>query len=303
MSRIYLRMPVQNVAVVEKIVTVYYFEYRKDYRSKGESHDFWEINYVDRGSVVVTCGEEEHTLSKGDLILLPPDRHHTLRADGEKPSSVFIISFEAVSEFLDHMGCRVFTLNQTADNMLNDLVRECRQTYNLPMENLQTMCLSAQKDALPGSQQMVRIRLEMLLIELIRQAMEDHPSSSAQLVSAKTRLEDDIAARIMDILTASLYSQLTLEAIAKKLGYGKTYIASVFRKVYGASIMAYYTQLKIDEAKRMIHDGDLTITELSDKLCFSTPQYFTKCFTRHVGMSPREFKHSINKTWSTVKKR
>lgn len=50
-------------------------------------------------------------LSKGDLILLPPDKHHSVRADGEKPSSVFIISFEMVSEFFDHLGCRVFTLH------------------------------------------------------------------------------------------------------------------------------------------------------------------------------------------------
>jgi len=78
-------------------------------------------------------------LSKGDLIVLLPDKHHSLRADGEKPSSVFIISFEMVSEFFDHLGCRVFTLHDHMSEKLSDLVRECRQTYSLPMPNLQTI--------------------------------------------------------------------------------------------------------------------------------------------------------------------
>ena len=158
-------------------------------------------------------------LSKGDLILLPPDKHHSVRADGEKPSSVFIISFEMVSEFFDHLGCRVFTLHDHMSEKLSDLVRECRQTYSLPMPNLQTMCLSAKEDALPGSEQMVRVRLEILLIELMRFAIERHSASVTQFVSAKSMQDDDIASKIMDILVNSLYNRLTLEDIAEKLGY------------------------------------------------------------------------------------
>lgn len=302
MARIYLRTPVRNVAVVEKIVTVHYFDYRKDYRSRGESHDFWEINYVDRGKVIISCDGVEHELTKGEMILLPANKHHSLRADGEKPSSVFIISFEMVSEFFDHQGCCVLKLHDHISEKLNDLVQECRQTYSLPMPNLQTMCLSAKEDALPGSEQMVRIRLEILLIELIRFIIEQQSGLVTRLMSEKSIQDDDIAAKIMDILVNNLYNRLTLEDIAEQLGYSKTHIVNIFRRVYSTSIMAYYTQLRIDEAKRLLHDGDATIAIISEKMGFSTPQYFSKCFAHHVGMSPREFQSSIKNTWSTVKR-
>ena len=37
---------------ISKIYTVHYFDYSKDYAFPGESHDFWEIVYVDKGEVL-----------------------------------------------------------------------------------------------------------------------------------------------------------------------------------------------------------------------------------------------------------
>lgn len=301
MPRIYLRALVQNVAIVRKIVTIYYFEYEKDYRSTGESHDFWELNYVDRGHVIVACDGEEYTLARGDVILLPPNQYHSLRADGMKPSSVFIISFEVESELLDTLGCILFTLNENTSGELNDLIRQCRQTYNLPMENLPVLCLQVKHDALSGAEQMVRLRLEIFLISLIRLGIDSQLPYDRNPMQINSKEDAVIANKVMDMLISGIYCRLTLDKISMSMKYSKTYIVNAFRKVYGTSIMAYYTQLKIDEAKRLIHDGEATITEVSEILCFSTPQYFSKCFKQHVGMSPKEFKNSVNGTWSTVK--
>lgn len=300
MGRIYLKTPIQNIVSVEKMVSILYFEYQKDYKSKGESHDFWEINYVDRGDLIVGYDGVDFDLSKGDLILMPPNRHHDLRADGKAPSSVFIISFDVESEFLNQLGCSVFHLTDELTETLHAVVRESRKAYNLPMENLPTQCLQINADALPGSQQLLRLHLETLLIGLIRVAI-NNTSQNVSLIPAKMQFDDNIADQMMKLLQSGIYSRLTLKDISKALGYGKTYLVSVFKKVYGVSVMAYYMQLKIDEAKRLIHDGAMTITEISEKLCFSTPQYFSKCFSQHVGMSPRAFKNSVNETWSTVK--
>ena len=37
---------------IKDIVTVHYFEYSKNYKFPGESHNFWEAVYVDRGQVI-----------------------------------------------------------------------------------------------------------------------------------------------------------------------------------------------------------------------------------------------------------
>ena len=38
---------------ITQIITIHYFEYTNTYHFHGESHDFWEFMYVDKGSVIV----------------------------------------------------------------------------------------------------------------------------------------------------------------------------------------------------------------------------------------------------------
>ena len=48
--------------------------------------------------------------------------------------------------------------------------------------------------------------------------------------------------------------------------------------------------LKVMEAKRLIDEEKLNFTEISEKLNFSSPYYFTKVFKKSVGLSPSEYK-------------
>lgn len=297
---VYLRRPLQDVVHVDKIVTIYYFTYDKTYCSHGESHDFWEINYVDRGTIIVTCDGTEHVLSQGDLIVLPPDRHHSLRADGQGPSSVFILSFEAKSAMLEKLGGGVFAMRGALKEQLNAVIRLCGETYVLPMPRVQVQCLEVRADAPIGSQQMLRTSLEQLLIQMLQRAFSPEEADSRRTFASKSQFDDCIAQQIMAMLHEGVYSRLSLEDITRRIGYGKTYLCSIFKKVYSTSIMSCFMRLKIEEAQHLLHEGTLTISEISDRLGFSSPQYFSKCFAQATGMSPRVFSDSVDRTWSSV---
>ena len=55
----YYRYKIENLLVIKKIVTIHYFEFDKNYRFEGESHDFWELLYVDKGNLICHAGERE----------------------------------------------------------------------------------------------------------------------------------------------------------------------------------------------------------------------------------------------------
>lgn len=57
--------------------------------------------------------------------------------------------------------------------------------------------------------------------------------------------------------------------------------------------MHYYNFLKIEEAKRLIREGNCNFGQIATLLQFDTPQYFSMCFKRFVHMSPQEYKKSI----------
>jgi two-component system response regulator YesN len=58
----------------------------------------------------------------------------------------------------------------------------------------------------------------------------------------------------------------------------------------GKTIMGYYTELKINQAKQLLRENELSVREISEKLAFSTPDYFTKTFKRVTGLTPLAYK-------------
>ena len=58
----YIKTKLKKDIVVDSIITIHYFEYMKDFVFHGESHDFWEFLYVDKGSVLVRAGDDQFRL-------------------------------------------------------------------------------------------------------------------------------------------------------------------------------------------------------------------------------------------------
>ena len=76
----YIRTHLKREIVIDSIITIHYFEYMKDFVFHGESHDFWEMLYVDKGSVQVRSGEDTVHLDAGDIIFHQPREFHAIRS-------------------------------------------------------------------------------------------------------------------------------------------------------------------------------------------------------------------------------
>ena len=69
-----------------------------------------------------------------------------------------------------------------------------------------------------------------------------------------------------------------------------TFVENVFRQKLGMPVQAYVTSVKMREARRLIANPNLRISEICYACGFSSPQYFCRTFTATFGLSPREFR-------------
>ena len=56
--------------------------------------------------------------------------------------------------------------------------------------------------------------------------------------------------------------------------------------------MDYLTELRIEEAKKMLMQTDMTVSEISDETGFSDTSYFSKVFLKAVGVSPTHYRRN-----------
>ena len=111
---------------------------------------------------------------------------------------------------------------------------------------------------------------------------------------SKESMENHLVTAVKRYIEERIYENPTLSDICESLGYSKSYLSRLFREQTGGSIANYAVRAKINRAKEMIRDGSMNFSEISDRLAFDNPQYFSRVFKRESKMTPSEFKNSLD---------
>ena len=272
---------------VRGIYTIHYFKYGRHFRFPTEKHDFWEMVYIDGGSARILCDEKETVLTQGQAIFHEPNAEHTICTD-DSFSNAAIISFDCTSRAMKNLKDKVFTFSDKEKNLLGEILKEGSKTYLEKLNDPHLVKMNKRDDAPYASEQIIKNDIENLLIHLLR-GTSDEPIQR----KASTSKTDELAESIISILKSKVYSTVNLDEIAGKLYFSKTYVKNVFRKYTGCSVIQYYIDLKIDEAKKLISRNQYSFTEIADKLCFNSVHYFSRLFKQRTDMSPSEYAKSL----------
>ncbi len=79
--------------------------------------------------------------------------------------------------------------------------------------------------------------------------------------------------------------------LASELGMGRSKLYVRLKEVTGLTPNEFTLKVKLDEAMNLLKsDADLTVSEISFKMGFSSARYFSKCFKSFFGVSPQSVK-------------
>lgn len=85
-------------------------------------------------------------------------------------------------------------------------------------------------------------------------------------------------------------------AVAKKLGFSYESFRKKFRQAVGFAPGRFHLDSRIDRAAALLHQGRHTIKEIAAQLKFCDEFYFSRCFKRRFGQSPRAFRRRVRGT-------
>ncbi len=273
--------------VVSRLANIHYFEFTGKYHTVGDSHNFCELLYIDKGKITVHSENYSGELSDNQLLIHRPNEVHSLTCSTEIAPNVIIIGFECFSEALAPFATTPYTLTTEHKKLLAEIMKEGMNVYAPPydMPNLLDM---QKRDEFPfGADQMIKLKLEAFLITLVRDIQKPVVSIHDK-ISTDSRLSE-----IEQYLNEHYTEKILLDNICFLFGTNKTTLCRNFKREYGSTLLDYCNNLKIREAKALLREAKLSVTEISEQLGFNSIHYFCRLFKIKTGQSPKDYAKSI----------
>ena len=273
-----------NIQVnVKRIANLQYFEFTNHYSTKSDSHNFYELLYIDRGNIYITADNYVGNLAVNQIIIHQPNEKHSLTTSDTIAPNIIIIGFECESDALASFSEKPITLNSEQISSLAKILQEGMSIFKPPYDML-NQAYMPKRDTYPfGADQMIKIGLEAFLINLIRG--QEKETSPQKLYNGA----NNVIEAVHKYISENFCSKLSLDNLCFLFGINKTTLCMNFKNTYGKTIFNYISDLKIKEAKALLRSKKMSITEISEMLGFESVHYFCRTFKKNTGVSPTEY--------------
>ena len=137
--------------------------------------------------------------------------------------------------------------------------------------------------------------------ELVTEDILELKIKELVLLLIKTKNVDSILELITDlyaprtvqlkkVIDTHLYSNLSVDELAKLSNLSLSSFKREFKKTYNDSPQSYINHKKLEKAQALLQSTDLSISDIAYDIGFNDPQYFTRLFTKNIGESPSDFR-------------
>lgn len=249
------------------------------YSFEGEFHNFWEFLILMEGELCTSEDDSVYTLTKNQIIFYKPNSFHYLQAASENVKYM-VISFNAFGNYIDRFADKVLTLSEEQLGYVNEISRMFAD------EGLDPTAMKITKFLKIMSDKPVLYHKFTNIVELLLVSLSESDMPSPKIVENS---ETSLYKKAINTLEDRLYSNITVDALARECSVSTAHLKRIFTKYAGIGVHEYFLQLKILHAKRLLSKG-MSVTEIAEKMSFSSQNYFSIVFKRKVGMSPLQYK-------------
>lgn len=238
----------------------------------------YQLQYVLSGEARYCIEDRHYTTKKGDLILHYPNEEHDVRTIAGVPYVCVSIVF--------HFGDTAFPPLDLLSG-----VHDMGNFENTTVESALTAipALYHQPDSIH------RLRTQSLLMEVLYTLLRTHretQTAGAPSHAGKAKTHANIVL-IRNYITEHYTEEITYKQLEQLTKWSKNYILLKFKEAYAYTPMQYQIQLRIERAKELAIQSNLSITEIAHQVGYSDIHTLGKIFKKKTGLSLSEFCSSL----------
>jgi YesN/AraC family two-component response regulator len=249
----------------------FYSKAENHYRERKNGISQYILIYCTDGEGWFEITGKKQKIYKNQYIIIDKDTAHKYGADYHKPWSIYWIHFsgEKAALFVNHPN-QILNIDLASNSRFRDRILLFEEIfYNLEMgysmENLEyaNICLWHMLGSFRYLSQFRKIK-----------------EVSAQ----------DKVAKSIRFMRTHIDKKLSLEVIANHCGLSVSQYCLLFKKKTSRSPLDYLIHLKIQHASNLLDFSDLRINEISRQTGYEDAFYFSRVFSKIMGMSPKEYR-------------
>lgn len=236
---------------------------KSDYFVERKNSSISAFEYIESGSGFLQVNEKKYAPRAGCVVILPKGSSHRYYTDKNNRWKKRWVVFD--SDILMNLACFYLPDNEYCfENCdLSDLFDEMDEIARRYENDYSSMC-----DAAAVMMYKMIIRVKCVLESNSR----------------------DICKRICADINSYTGGGFSLDMLCDKYGYSKNHIIRIFKEKYGVTPYKYFIDKKIRTAKLYLRNTNLSVEEISNKLGFTDPHYFSAYFKSLNGISPGKYR-------------
>ena len=123
----------------------------------------------------------------------------------------------------------------------------------------------------------------------LRKWFVDKFTESASNISTRSEnRSESVVERAKKYIQDNFRKDISLEDVSQKVDISSYYFSKVFKEETGENFIEFLTKLRMEEAKRLLEESDLSIKEVCSEVGYSDPNYFSRNFKKYAGITPTE---------------
>jgi len=254
----------------------------EDWESPGSQEDrhqhrYWELGYAAEGtSELYAGGGHRFHLSAGSFWSVAADTEHWLRQGPEARHHRLLVGLELPAIVARH-----------SEWNLRSLLREIVVLHEV-YQFEQLFSRIVVEGATPSHYQAAALRLgvDALLLEIVRVGTDGNRRAANGVMHPAV-------SRALNLLQTRFRESWSLERLASESGMSRARLAQLFHRQVGMPIHKVLNKVRVEHARMLLKDSELSIGEIATDCGFATSQHFARIFRQLSGSTAAQYRRDV----------
>lgn len=253
----------------------YYPKANHHFRERKEPINQYVFIYCIDGAGWYRIGKDEYSVSANQYFILPAGIPHAYAANESNPWTIYWIHFKgALAPHYAKDAMQPMDIKPEIHSRISNRINLFEEIFN-------TLKAGYSNENLHYVTSLFHYYLGSL------RYVQQYRKANSSMVD-----DENVVEVAIHYMKENMEKRVTLQDISDHIGYSPSHFSMLFKKKTGHSPLSYFNLLKIQQACLMLDSTDMKINQICYKIGIEDTYYFSRLFSKIMGMAPREYRKS-----------